>query len=145
MRCLCVVLLALVLSACTAPRAGQLLRADPPRAVGFAQLARDAPLAPGQSIRPTEVARGEHSSVALVQIADRETPHVHTRYDLAVTLVVGSGTLWLDGVALPMQVGDAAFVPRGTAHYFVNAGAQPAAALVVFAPPFSGPDQEPAR
>ena len=142
MRRLNVVLLAF-LSACAAPRPGQLLRAAPPRAVGFAELARDTPLAAGQNIRPSEVARGEHASVSLVQIAGREAPHVHTRYDLAVTLVVGDGTLWLDGVALPMHVGDAAFIPKGTAHYFVNDGAQPAAALVVFSPPFSGPDQEP--
>ena len=30
--------------------------------------------------------------------------------------------MWLDGVALPMQAGDGAFIPKGTPHWFVNDG-----------------------
>jgi quercetin dioxygenase-like cupin family protein len=134
----------LVLAGCAAAqRPPQFLTAAPPQAVPVSSLA--APLAPGDNIRPTELQRAEHSSVSLVRIGDREQPHVHTRYDLTVTLVQGSGTLWLDGVALPMQAGDVAFIPRNTPHYFVNGGPAPAAALVVFAPAFSGPDQQPMR
>jgi quercetin dioxygenase-like cupin family protein len=102
-----------------------------------------APLGPSENIRPTEVRRGESSSVSLVQIRDREQPHRHARYDLTVTLVHGSGTLWLNGAPLAMHAGDVAFIPRGTPHYFVNDGPDPAAALVVFAPAFTGPDQQP--
>ena len=101
------------------------------------------PAVPGQNITVTELQRGESSSVALVQVRDREQPHVHTRYDLSVVVARGTGTLWLNGVAVPMQKGDAAFIRKGTPHYFVNTGADPAAAVVVFSPPFSGPDQQP--
>ena len=121
----------------------QLLTANPPRTANVAGLTAATPLAPTENIRPTELQRGEHSSIALVRIRDREQPHVHTRYDLAVTLAAGSGTLWLNGTPLPMRAGDVAFIPQGTPHYFVNDGGAPAAALVVFSPPFSGPDQQP--
>jgi quercetin dioxygenase-like cupin family protein len=103
-----------------------------------------APPAPaGQNITVTELARGAHSSVAAVQVRDREVPHRHARYDLTVYVTDGHGTLWLDGVPRPMRAGDAAFIPRGTPHYFVNEGAAPALAIVVFSPAFDGPDQEP--
>jgi quercetin dioxygenase-like cupin family protein len=119
----------------------RLLTADAPVPVSVTSLA--PPLPPGDNILPTELRRGESSSLALVQVRDREQPHVHTRYDLTVTLVRGAGTLWLGGAPQPMRAGDIAFIPKGTPHYFVNDGSEPAAALVVFAPPFSGPDQGP--
>lgn len=122
-------------------RTAQLLTPAPPQAVRVSALA--APLAAGDNIRPTVLRRGESSSVSLVQIRDREQAHVHTRYDLTVTLMRGSGTLWLEGSALPMREGDVAFIPKGTPHYFVNEGSAPAAAMVVFAPAFSGPDTQP--
>jgi mannose-6-phosphate isomerase-like protein (cupin superfamily) len=125
----------------TRPQSARLLTADAPAPVAVTALA--PPLGPSDNIRPSELRRGESSSIALVQVRDREQPHVHTRYDLTVTLVRGSGTLWLGGVPQPMGEGDIAFIPRGTPHYFVNQGSAPAAALVVFAPPFSGPDQRP--
>ena len=110
------------------------------------QLSYDAllaatPLAPGENIRVRELEHGANSSVSLVQIRDREQPHIHSRYDLTVLLAKGSGTLWLNGEALAMHEGDTAFVPKGTPHYFVNGGPEPAAALVVFAPAFTEPDQ----
>ncbi len=102
------------------------------------------PLPAGENISVTPLHGSDHASVAAVQIRDREPPHVHTRYDLTVVLARGAGTLWLAGVARPMRAGDGAFIPKGTPHYFVNDGDSPALALVVFAPPFSGPDQAPA-
>ncbi len=128
---------------CAAHSAARLLGGTPPRAVEVSVLEAQTPLAPTDNVRPTEVQRGEHSSLALVQIRDREQPHIHSRYDLTVTLVDGTGTLWLNGTALPMRAGDVAFIPRGTPHYFVTDGGAPAAALVSFAPPFDGPDQQP--
>lgn len=129
-------------SGCAAPRrAVQLLTPDPPTAVPVTTLA--TPLGPNDNIRPTELRRGENTSIALVQVRDREQPHVHTRYDLTVMVARGSGTLWLNGAPLPMGEGDVAFIPKGTPHYFVNTGSEPAAALVVFGPAFTGPDQQP--
>jgi quercetin dioxygenase-like cupin family protein len=97
--------------------------------------------AAAQNITVTELTRGEQSSVSAVQIRDREQPHVHTRYDLTVVLERGRGTLWLNGRPIAMREGDAVFIPKNTPHYFVNDGSDPAAAVVVFSPPFSGPDQ----
>lgn len=119
----------------------RLLTGPPPSAAVVAHAA--PPLAAGENIKPTELRRGEHASLSLVQVRDREAPHIHTRYDLTITLVRGTGTLWLDGVPLGMRPGDVAFIPRRMPHYFVNDGAAPAMALVSFAPAFSGPDLAP--
>jgi mannose-6-phosphate isomerase-like protein (cupin superfamily) len=131
----------LLLASCCSHSSPQLLTPDPPNSVAATVLAW--PLAADENVRAREVRSGANSSISIVQIRDREQPHVHGRYDLTVTLVRGSGTLWLDGAPLAMHAGDMAFIPKGTPHYFVNGGPDPAAALVVFAPPFSGPDQQP--
>ena len=141
MRTALAAVFALLLASCAGRSAPQLLTPDPPNAVQATDLAW--PLAADENVRAREVRSGASSSISIVQIRDREQPHVHGRYDLTVTLVHGSGTLWLDGTPLPMHLGDMAFIPKGTPHYFVNDGPAPAAALVVFAPPFSGPDQQP--
>jgi mannose-6-phosphate isomerase-like protein (cupin superfamily) len=120
-----------------------LLVSDPPSRTELEAIVRDAPLAAGENIRPKELRRGPSSSAHLVRIRDREQPHVHTRYDLTVVLVGGRGTLWLAGKPLPMREGDVALIPKETPHYFVNESRGPAAALVVFSPPFDGPDQRP--
>jgi quercetin dioxygenase-like cupin family protein len=110
----------------------------------YAALLEKSPLGPDENIRVTPLAGGAASSVSLVQVRDREQPHVHTRYDLTVYVVRGEGTLWLEGTPMPMQAGDAAYIEKGATHYFVNQGREPAASIVVFAPAFSGPDQQPA-
>jgi quercetin dioxygenase-like cupin family protein len=106
-------------------------------------LIAKSPPPPGQNVTVTELEHSASSSVSVVQIRDREQPHIHGRYDLTVVMAQGEGTLWLNGTPIRMSEGDAAFIPRGTAHYFVNQGSEPAAAIVVFAPAFSGPDQQP--
>jgi quercetin dioxygenase-like cupin family protein len=130
---------AIALAGCS--RTTGLLRPDPPSRQDIEALLAAAPLVPGENIRPTLIQHGDNMSLFLVQVADRETPHVHTRYDLSVLLVRGKGTLWLNGQPLDMERGDTAFIPRGTPHFFVNDGCEPAAALVTFAPRFEGPDQ----
>jgi quercetin dioxygenase-like cupin family protein len=136
--------LVFALAACTTTPPPAFLVADAGRVRDVVSEPPPAPLAAGENIRVTPRLAAGAASVTLVQIGDRETPHVHTRYDLTVVLARGSGTLWLAGVPAPMRPGDAAFIARGTPHYFVNDGDTPAAAVVVFAPPFSGPDQAPA-
>jgi quercetin dioxygenase-like cupin family protein len=131
-------------ASCTARPTARVLRSNPQGAADVTALEAQVPLGPADNIRATELQRGEYSSIALVQIRDREQPHSHSRYDLTVTLLDGTGTVWLNGTALPMRPGDVAYIPRGTPHYFVNDGRAPAAALVTFAPPFAGPDQQPA-
>jgi quercetin dioxygenase-like cupin family protein len=134
----CAVLLA---AGCAAqPR---VLLPRPPASVDPGELVARAPMRSGDNIVSTLIERGEHASLHLVRIADREQPHVHERYDLTVLLLRGKGTLHLNGRALPMRAGDASFIPKGTPHFFVNQGTDPAAALVSFAPAFDGPDQQP--
>ncbi len=131
----------MALAGCT-PRQPILLR-TPPDAVALAGVLAATPLRAGENIRVTPLEHSEHLTLQLVQVRDREQPHVHTRYDLVVVLVGGVGTLYLENEPLPMRTGDIAFIPRNTPHFFVNDGQEPAAALVVFAPPFDGPDQAP--
>ncbi len=131
----------LLLPACAA-REPQLLTPGPPTITAAAATTK--PLRPGESIRPLELRRSDSASISLIRIRDRESPHMHTRYDLTVVLVEGTGTLWLDGAPLPMRIGDVAFIPRGVPHWFVNESSAPAAALVTFAPAYTGPDQVPA-
>jgi quercetin dioxygenase-like cupin family protein len=101
------------------------------------------PLAEGQNIAVQVLGRTEAFSSHLVQIRDRERPHIHTSHDLAVTLLRGRGRLFIAGEAHEMRSGDVAVVPHGTPHYFVNLDSHPAAAFVTFAPPYDGKDQVP--
>jgi mannose-6-phosphate isomerase-like protein (cupin superfamily) len=101
------------------------------------------PLPAAQNVSALPLGRTDALSYHLVQIRDREHPHVHATHDLAVTLLRGSGRLYVQGQAREMRAGDVAVVPHGTAHYFVNTDSSPAAAFVTFAPPFDGTDQVP--
>ena len=101
------------------------------------------PLPSGQNISALALGRTESCSYHLIQIRDREQPHVHTVHDLAVTVLQGTGRLYIRGQPREMRSGDVAVVPHATPHYFVNTGADPAAAFVIFAPPYDGKDQVP--
>jgi mannose-6-phosphate isomerase-like protein (cupin superfamily) len=101
------------------------------------------PLPPGQNIGVLALGHTESCSYHLVQVRDREQPHLHATHDLAVTVLQGTGRLYIRGELRLMEAGDVAVVPRATPHYFVNTGAGPAAAFVVFAPPYDGKDQVP--
>ena len=101
------------------------------------------PLAEGQNISALLLGKTDALSYHLVQIRDREQPHLHATHDLVVTLVGGSGQLHVGGDAQAMRAGDVAVIPRGTPHFFVNAGDAPAASFATFAPPYDGSDQVP--
>lgn len=134
-------LAAVALAACSA---------RPPR-VPFGTLASGLetflaahPLAPGQALRADEVGRTATASYHLVQVRGAESPHRHATHDLTVFVLRGGGTLTLDGARLPLAAGDAAVVPRGTAHWFANGSSESALAFVVFTPPLDAPDSTPA-
>lgn len=138
-------LLVAVVSGCCAMKSSlrqDLLLAAPPRAFATESVIQQLPMG-GENIARKKISDGADSTMFLVRIADRESPHRHTRYDLTIVVVEGSGTLWLDGAPLPMKQGDIAHVPRGTPHYFVNEGKEPASAIAVFSPRFDGPDSQP--
>lgn len=110
---------------------------------GLETLVAAHPLPAGENILAAPIGRTDALSYHLVQIRDRERPHVHTAHDLVVTLLRGTGTLYVRGIAHKMRPGATAVVPRGTPHYFVNSGCKPVAAFVTFAPPYDGKDQVP--
>jgi len=103
------------------------------------------PLLAGQNISALPLGRTDALSLHLIQVRDREQPHQHATHDLSVTLLRGSGRLYVAGDPHEMHAGDVAFVPRGTPHYFVNAGRSPAVAFATFAPAYDGSDQVPVR
>lgn len=103
------------------------------------------PLAATQNISALPLGRTNTISYHLVQIRDREPPHIHTTHDLVVTLLRGKGRLFVRGEAHEMHPGDVAVVAHGTPHYFVNTDCAPAAAFVTFAPPYDGTDQVPVQ
>ena len=94
-----------------------------------------------QNVSALLIGRTDALSYHLVQIRDREQPHIHATHDLVVTLLRGTGELYVNGEPRKMRAGDVAVVPHGTVHYFVNGDSAPAVAFVTFAPPYDAPDQ----
>ncbi len=103
------------------------------------------PLAEGENIKALLLGHTEALSYHLVQVRDREQPHLHAGHDLTMTLLQGKGTFHIQGNAFELRAGDVAVVRRGTPHYFVNSDSTPAVAFVTFAPPYDGTDQVPIR
>lgn len=110
----------------------------------IAQLPDRYPLPPGQEVAVTDLARTPTSSVHLVQIRHQEPLHTHQHHDLVAVLLRGRGTLRLGAKTLTMREGSVVVIPSRVPHAFVNASRRPAAALVVFSPPFDGTDTVPA-
>lgn len=78
-------------------------------------------------------------------VRTEEKPHYHRFHDMTVTVLRGEGVLNVDTRAIRMKEGDVAHIHRGTPHFFRNTGETPAAAFVVFSPPFDGRDVVTAR
>jgi quercetin dioxygenase-like cupin family protein len=134
-------LLAIVAAVGCAHRPPQLVTRD--GAATLAEFLRRHPIAPSANIRADEIDRTAAATIHLVQVRGGETPHRHVAHDLTITVVQGEGVLTLDGTPRELNAGDAAVIPRGVAHFFVNRGRMPAVALVVFAPPLDAPDNVP--
>lgn len=101
------------------------------------------PMPPGVPLHPVLLQRGEGQSYHLVQIRTREMPHRHLQHDLSVMLLRGAGVLHVGEQQFSMREGDAATVLRGEPHWFENRSTKPAAAFVVFSPPYDGKDNVP--
>ena len=111
----------------------------------LAALLAGHPLAATQNISALPLGRTDTISYHLVQIRDREQPHIHVTHDLVVTLLRGKGQLFVRSQPQEMHPGDVAVVAHGTPHYFVNTDCTPSAAFVTFAPPYDGTDQVPVQ
>jgi mannose-6-phosphate isomerase-like protein (cupin superfamily) len=93
------------------------------------------PLGPKENLKAVTLARSEESVHLLVQVREREPLHYHADSDISVLLLRGAGEMHLGEEKYKVKAGDVMLVPRGTVHYFVNAGPEPAAALVIYSPP----------
>jgi mannose-6-phosphate isomerase-like protein (cupin superfamily) len=100
----------------------------------------DNPLPTTENIRVTTLGQSRGVSHHVVQIRDREVPHIHKEHDLTVVVLKGKGYLMLGTKRVELAKGDVLFISRGTAHYFVNTFDQPSVALAAFTPPFDGKD-----
>ena len=115
----------------------------PPQVLDWKARIAEHPLRPGENIRVLELGRTESASYHLVQIRDREVPHVHRRHELTVVVKRGQGELTLGGRTLFLKAGAVVLIPRGMVHHFTNTGSRPAVALTIFTPPFDGKDTVP--
>jgi len=102
------------------------------------------PLGASENIKITTLGQGQGVSHHLVQVRDREKPHIHKIHDGTVVMVKGRGYLMLEIRRIDLSVGDIVYIPRGAVHYFVNTASEPSVAFVVFSPPFDGKDTMPA-
>ena len=100
-------------------------------------------LADGQNIRVDEIGRTATASYHVAQVRGAELPHRHMAHDLTAVVLRGHGTLTRDAERVPLVVGDAVVIARGTPHWFANGARAPAVSLVIFAPPLDAPDNVP--
>lgn len=117
---------------------------------GFSQSDLDRilaanPLPVSENIRLTTLGLAKEVSHHIVQIRDREPPHIHKERDATVILLRGQGYLMLDGRRIDLTAGDVLFIPRRAVHYFVNTFGEPSVALAIFSPAFDGKDSIPAE
>ena len=103
------------------------------------------PLGASENIKITTLGQGQGVSHHLVQVRDREKPHVHKIHDGTVVMVKGGGYLMMENRRIDLSAGDIVYIPRGAVHYFVNTASEPTVAFVVFSPPFDGKDTVPAE
>ncbi len=100
----------------------------------FDQLIAANPLGAGENIKVLELSRNARSSNLLVQVRDREPLHRHIDSDITVFMLRGEGDLRLGKETRPVKAGDVIHIERGATHAYINRGAEPAAALVVYSP-----------
>ena len=110
-----------------------------------AKVVAENPLGPNENIKMTNLGQGQGVSHHIVQIRDRESPHLHKAHDGTVTMISGHGYLIMNNRRIELAAGDIVYVPRGAVHYYVNSGFEPTIAFVVFSPPFDGKDVIPAK
>ena len=109
------------------------------------KILADNPLPPGENIKVANLGRSQSASQHVVQIRDREIPHLHKVHDATVTMLRGEGYLILGKKRINLKAGDIVHIPRGVPHYFVNTASQRTVALAVYSPAFDGKDTHPAN
>ncbi len=97
------------------------------------------PLGEHEDFKVTPLYENPRTRHVLVQVRDREPPHIHADSDITVWLLRGNGIMHIAGKEHPVKVGDVIHIPRDVVHYYVNRGLEVGAALVVYSPA-PGPD-----
>ena len=116
---------------------GELRQAD------VEKIVAENPLGANENIKITTLGQGESVSHHIVQIRDRENPHIHKTHDGTVVMMKGRGYLMMKNRRIELSVSDVVYIPRGVVHHYVNTGAEPTVAFVTFSPPFDGKDTIP--
>jgi len=104
------------------------------------KIIAENPLPPGDNIKVTTLGQGPAASHHVVQIRDREVPHLHKLHDATVMMLKGQGYLILETRRIELTGGDVVYIPRGAVHAFTNTGREPAVAFAIYSPPFDGKD-----
>ena len=107
---------------------------------GWMEIVKENPIGKDENIKVIPLFKNENGSHFIIQIRDREKPHIHETHDLTVVVKRGKGVLHIGKNELPMKCDDIAFIPKGIFHYFVNTGSEPAVAYVIFNPIYDGND-----
>ena len=97
-------------------------------------------LAHGNEAFRSTIETGQHAQVVVMTIQPGEEIGEETHEgDQLLLFVEGEGRAVLEGESEPVRAGDMVFVPAGTLHNFVNAGAEPLRLVTVYAPPEHAP------
>ena len=104
------------------------------------KMLAENPLPMGENIKVITLGQGPAASHHVVQIHDRESPHLHKTHDATVMMLKGQGYLMLEQRRIDLMVGDVVYIPRGAAHYFTNTAREPTVAFAIYSPPFDGKD-----
>jgi len=113
-----------------------------PQPQRWQEVVRANPLGPTDNIKGVQLLQQPAVSQFLVQIRDREQPHIHQEHDATIVMLRGRGRLVLKDRILIAREGDILFIPKGTVHYYVNDGQEPTVVLAIFSPAYDGKDAE---
>jgi quercetin dioxygenase-like cupin family protein len=104
------------------------------------KILADNPLPAGENIKVVNLGRSQSASQHIVQIRDREVPHMHNVHDATVTMLRGQGYLILGKNRINLKAGDVVHIPRAAPHYYVNTASEATVVLAVYSPAFEGKD-----
>jgi quercetin dioxygenase-like cupin family protein len=113
-----------------------------PQPQSWEAIVRDNPLGPEENINGVLLLKQPDVSHFLVQIRNREQPHIHQTHDATIVMLRGRGRLVVKDQIMIAREGDVLFIPRGTPHYYVNDGPAPTVVLAIFTPAYDGKDAE---
>ena len=132
-------ILAVVLLAWTgdAPARGE----PKPYAGKIGDLIAEHPLESKDAPKVTPLAKGEGSSVALIQTLAPVKLHYHETHDETVVVWSGKGKMRLGDETHSVGPGSILFIPRKTLHSFEPTGEEKAVVISSFSPPFDGEDR----